>query len=241
MSCVGTLVDVLGIIAGGAAALIFGRMFKDHLKSMMMFICGLAIFIIGITGIMQGMLTISDGMVSVRGTIPLLISLVAGAAVGEIIDLESRVELWGKHLQKHMGNSDDGAFADGLIKASMAVGIGAMAVIGPITEGLYGDHSVMFAKAAVDFVIIMVLTIPYGKGCLFAAIPVGIMQAGLTLLAFQTKNLMTNSAIASLTTTGSVMIMCIGINLIWDKKIRVINMLPMVLIGVFLTYVPGLR
>ena len=115
-----------------------------------------------------------------------------------------------------------------------------MAVMGPITEGLYGDHSVLIAKALFDFVIIMVLTIPYGKGCLFASVPVGVIQGGLTLLAFQAKALLTDAALASLTTTGSIMILCLGINLIWNKEIRVANMLPMILIGVVLSYVPGL-
>ena len=36
------------------------------------------------------------------------------------------------------------------------------------------------------------------------------------------------------------MILCLGINLIWNKEIRVANMLPMIIIGVALTYVPGL-
>ena len=122
----------------------------------------------------------------------------------------------------------------------MVVGIGAMAVVGPITEGLYGDHSVLIAKALFDFVIIMVLTIPYGKGCLFSSVPVGIFQGGLTLLACQAKTLLTDAALASLTTTGSVMILCLGINLIWNKEIRVANMLPMIVISVALSYVPGL-
>ena len=98
----------------------------------------------------------------------------------------------------------------------------------------------LFAKAAIDFVIIMVLTVPYGRGCLFASLPVGVLQGSLTLIACQAKALLTDAALASLTTTGSIMIMCLGINLIWNKEIRVANMLPMVVIGVALSYIPGL-
>ena len=131
------------------------------------------------------------------------------------------------------------AFADGVVKASMVVGVGAMAVMGPITEGLYGDHSMLIAKAVFDFVIIMVLTVPYGKGCLFASVPVGILQGSMTILACQAKAFLTDEALASLTTTGSIMILCLGINLAWGKEIRVANMLPVVLIGLVLSYVPG--
>ena len=83
-------------------------------------------------------------------------------------------------------------------------------------------------------------TVPYGRGCLFASLPVGVLQGSLTLIACQAKALLTDAALASLTTTGSIMIMCLGINLIWNKEIRVANMLPMVVIGVALSYIPGL-
>ena len=240
MPGVGTLIDVSGIIAGGATALAFGKLFSDQMKNMMMTVCGISVFVIGLTGIMQGMLTVTDGAVSVNGSITLIISLVAGAAAGEILRIESRIEKLGTLMQRLAGRGDGGGFADGFVKASMVVGVGAMAVMGPITEGLYGDHSVLIAKALFDFVIIMVLTIPYGKGCLFASVPVGVIQGGLTLLACQAKALLTDAALASLTTTGSIMILCLGINLIWNKEIRVANMLPMIIIGVVLTYIPGL-
>ena len=240
MPGVGTLIDMSGIIAGGATALAFGRLFSDSMKNMMMMVCGLSVFVIGITGIMQGMLTVSNGAISVNGSIPLLISLVAGAAIGEALGIEKGINKLGELFQKQVKQDDGAGFADGFVKASMVVGIGAMAVMGPITEGLYGDHSMLIAKAAIDFVIIMVLTVPYGKGCLFASLPVGVLQGSLTLIACQAKTLLTDAALASLTTTGSIMIMCLGINLIWNKEIRVANMLPMVVIGVVLSYVPVL-
>ena len=240
MPGVGTLIDMSGIIAGGATALAFGRLFSDRMKNMMMTVCGISVFVIGITGIMQGMLTVSGGTVSVSGSIPLIISLVTGAAIGEVLGIEARIEKLGQLLQRLAGRGEEGGFADGFVKASMVVGIGAMAVMGPITEGLYGDHSMLIAKALFDFVIIMVLTVPYGKGCLFASVPVRLLQGSLTLLACHAKALLTDAALASLTTTGSIMILCLGINLIWNREIRVVNMLPMIVIGVVLSYVPGM-
>ena len=240
MPGVGTLIDMSGIIAGGATALVFGRLFSEQMKNMMMTVCGISVFVIGITGIMQGMLTVSGGAVSVNGSIPLLISLVAGTVIGELLGIEKQIANLGGLMQKQFAGGEGGNFADGFVKASMVVGVGAMAVMGPITEGLYGDHSMLIAKALFDFVIIMVLTVPYGKGCLFASLPVGVLQGSLTLLACQAKAFLTDAALASLTTTGSIMILCLGINLIWNKEIRVANMLPMVVIGVALSYIPGL-
>ncbi|RRR51615.1 DUF554 family protein [Streptococcus suis] len=35
---------------------------------------------------------------------------------------------------------------------------------------------------------------------------------------------------------GSVLIFCVGVNIVWDRKIRVANMLPAVLVAVVWAY-----
>ena len=236
----GTLIDMSGIVAGGMTAIMFGKLFPDRLKEMMMTVCGISVFVIGITGIIQGMVSVEGGRISVNGTVPLLISLALGTVIGELIGIEERIDRLGRKLEQ-MVRADDGAgVAEGFIKASLVVGIGAMAVMGPIKEGLYGDHSLLIAKSVFDFVIIMILTIPYGRGCLLAALPVGILQGTMTAAACQAKTFLTEAALSSLTTTGSILILCLGINLIWDKKIRVPNMLPMILVGLLISCIPAL-
>lgn len=241
MPGVGTLIDMSGIVAGGMTAIIFGRLFSDSMKEMMMNVCGVSVFVIGITGIMQGMLTVSGGAVSVNGSVALLISLALGTVAGELIDIENSVNRLGEKLERKIKPEEGTGVAEGFVKASLVVGIGALAVMGPITEGLYGDHSLLIAKAVFDFVIIMILTIPYGKGCLLASVPVGLIQGTITLAACQAKAFLTDAALASLTTTGSILILCLGINLIWDKKIRVANMLPVIFIGLLISYIPVLN
>ena len=113
MPGVGTLIDMSGIIAGGATALAFGRLFSEQMKNMMMTVCGISVFVIGITGIMQGMLTVSGGEVSVNGSIPLLISLVAGTLIGEMLGIEKGINRLGMLLQKQVRQDDGEGFADG--------------------------------------------------------------------------------------------------------------------------------
>lgn len=238
MPGVGTLIDMSGIVAGGMTAILFGKLFTENMKEMMMTVCGVSVFVIGITGIMQGMLSVENGMISVNGSVPLLISLALGTIIGELIGIEDRINHLGRRIEQMIRPDEGISIAEGFVKASLVVGIGALAVMGPITEGLYGDHSLLIAKSVFDFVIIMILTIPYGKGCLLASVPVGLIQGTMTIAACQTKAFLTNTALASLTTTGSILVLCLGINLIWDKKIRVSNMLPMIIIGLLISYIP---
>lgn len=107
-----------------------------------------------------------------------------------------------------------------------------MAIVGSIQDGLLGDSSLLCAKAALDAVIILVMTASMGKGCIFSAIPVALLQGGVTLLSRVLAPVFTEAAIANLSYTGSVMIFCVGLNLVWGKKIKVANLLPTLVFAV---------
>ena len=98
------------------------------------------------------------------------------------------------------------------------------------------NDSLLCAKAALDAVIILIMTASMGKGCIFSAIPVAILQGSVTLLSRVIAPVMTDAAIASLSFTGSVMIFCVGVNLIWGKTIKVANLLPTLVFAVVYTF-----
>lgn len=93
-------------------------------------------------------------------------------------------------------------------------------------------------KAILDFIIIIVMTGSMGKGCAFSAIPVGILQGSVTLLAKFIKPIMTTAALANLSLIGSILIFCVGLNLVWGKKIRVANLLPAIVLAVIFAFLP---
>ena len=113
-----------------------------------------------------------------------------------------------------------------------------MAIVGALQDGLSGDWSTLGAKAVLDLIIVMVMTCSLGRGCVFSAIPVFIWEGALTLLASAVKPVMTDAAMGYLSLVGSVLIFCVGINLVWGKKIRVVNMLPGVVFAVLAAFLP---
>ena len=82
------------------------------------------------------------------------------------------------------------------------------------------------------------MTSSLGKGCAFSAIPVLVFEGAVTLLARLVSPVMTDAAVANLSLVGAVLIFCVGVNLVWDKRIRVANMLPAVLLAVGAAYLP---
>ena len=100
------------------------------------------------------------------------------------------------------------------------------------------DYSTLLVKSVLDFIIIVVMTSSMGKGCVFSAIPVFVFEGTITLLARLISPVMTETAIIYLSLIGSILIFCVGINLVWGKIIRVANMLPAVVLAVLAAYLP---
>lgn len=76
------------------------------------------------------------------------------------------------------------------------------------------------------------------QGCIFSAVPVAILQGSVTLLARLISPLMTDAALANISLVGSIMIFCVGVNLVWGKTVRVANLLPSLIVAVAIAFLP---
>lgn len=220
------------ILIGGLAGRLVGKAIPKRVQDMLYMVCGISTLFIGIGGCLQHMLVVENGALNTQGTMMMLMSLTVGALIGEWIDLEKRLEQFGQWLKDKTGNSGDATFIDGFVTASLTVCIGAMAIVGAIQDGMEGDISVLAAKSVLDLVIVCVMAASMGKGCIFSLIPVGILQGSITALSLVLKPIMTEAALGNLSYVGSVLIFCVGVNLVWGKKVKVANMLPAVVIAV---------
>ena len=153
---------------------------------------------------------------------------------GQLIGIEA-FRKFGSGWQ--IGGSGDKQVVNTL-SASLTVCIGAMAIVGAMQDGVSGDYSILVVKSVLDFIIIVVMTSSFGKGCAFSAIPVFLFEGVITLLARLISPMITETAIAYLSLIGSVLIFCVGLNLVWGKKVRVANMLPALIFAVVAAYLP---
>lgn len=238
MPGLGTLVNVLAIIAGGVGGLLFGRFLSERFQQTILMACGLVVVMLGLGGALTRMIVVGEGgALETRGVIMLVVSLALGAVIGELADLDRRFALLGEWLKRRSGNTGDARFVDAFVTASLTVCIGAMAVIGAIEDVLLLNHSILFTKAVIDLVIIMVMASSAGAGAVFSAVSVGLFQGAISLLAGALQPILTDEALANLSYVGSVMILGIGINLIRGPRIRVANLLPGLVIAAVWAYV----
>ena len=194
--------------------------------------CGLCVIFLGIAGALEKMFTVQNGSVVSGGTMMMIASFAIGSLVGEWINIEHHMNRFGEWLKVKSGNSKDKIFVDAFVTASLTVCVGAMAIVGSIQDGILGDCNTLLMKAILDFVIICVMTASMGKGCAFSAIPVALFQGSITLLARGIEPIMTEPALNNLSLVGSMLIFCVGVNLVWEKKFKVANMLPAIVVAV---------
>ncbi|MDO5417505.1 MAG: DUF554 domain-containing protein [Lachnospiraceae bacterium] len=232
MRGIGTLINVACILLGGIAGCIAGNRLKENIRETLMTMTGIGVIVLGMGGAMAKMLSISDGNLVSGGTIMMIVSLAAGTLIGEILQIEDKIVKFGEWLKVKSHSTGDSAFVNGFVTASCTVCIGAMAVIGAIQDGISGDYSVLAAKGVIDAIIICIMAAAQGKGCIFSAIPVGIWQGTLTVAAMLAGDFLPVTALDNLSFVGSVLILCVGVNLVREKQIRVANVLPSILIAV---------
>ena len=233
----GTFYNALGVVFGGLLGLLIGQRLSEDFHETLLKVTGVAVFVLGIAGTLEKMLVVRGSHVESHGSMMLILSLVIGTIIGELLKIEEGFERLGSWLKEKTGNQGDTSFVDAFMTTALTICIGAMAVVGAVQDGLTGDTSTLLAKAILDMVIVLVLTVSKGKGAIFAVVPLVILQGLITLLAHLIAPIMTPQALSNLSLVGSSLILCVGINLIWGKRIKVANLLPAVLIAIIWAFV----
>lgn len=230
----GTIINTAAVIVGGILGIILNKGITKRFETILMQANGLAVIFISISGVLSYMLEINEGGISTRGTMLLIFSLVFGSLIGEWIDIESKMEVLGVKVKDLVRVNNDNRFVDGFVTTSLIICVGAMAIVGPMQDGLTGDSSMLVVKAMLDFVIVVVLAATYGVGTIFSAIPLFIYQGSITLIAALFGSVISDVLIAEISFIGSALIFCVGANLIREKTFRVANMLPALFIPIFI-------
>lgn len=236
MRGLGTIFNVAGILLGGTVGMLFGKHIRPKMQKTLLQAVGICVMFLGIAGCLEEMYSVTQNGIESGGTMMMIVSFALGALLGEWLDLEDKIERFGAYLKRKTGSESDASFVNGFVTASLTVCIGAMAVVGAIQDGISGDHSVLLAKAVLDMIIIAVMAASMGKGCLFSALPVAVLQGLITLVAVWIEPIMTAQALSNLSLTGSILIFCVGVNLIWEKRFRVANMLPAIVVAVVCSF-----
>ena len=230
----GTIANIIAIIIGSTIGLLIKGGLKQRFQDTIMHALGLAVMFIGISGVLQGLFVVKDNSLGTVNIMLMIVSLAVGAFLGELIDIEARLDRMGNFIKKSLKVKGEKGqnFVEGFVTSSLLFCIGAMAIIGALQDGLSGDPSMLYAKSFIDGVCAAIFTSTLGIGVLFSVIPLGIYQGAITVSAQYVEPFLSAELISNLSFVGSILIFGIGINMIFGKKIKCGNLLPAVLVPV---------
>lgn len=223
----GTIVNVTAICAGALVGRYAGRFISSRIRQTVMAGLGLTVVLIGL----QLALKCQQPMIVIG-------SLIIGGVLGELLQIESRLESFGLWLQSRFASA--GNIAEGFVAASLLYCVGAMAIMGALQDGFGGKPTILYAKAALDGVAAIALASTMGIGVLFSALTVAIYQGCITIAAESAKYLLTETVILEMNAVGGLLIVAIGLDLAGIKRLPVGNMLPAVFVAVGLVWMFGL-
>lgn len=228
----GTIINAAAVLVGGLLGLLLKNGIPEKFQNILMKSLGLATGFIGAAGVLQYMLVVENGSIATRGTMLLIFSLVLGCLLGQLLDIEGKMEKLGVKLKAAARIKNDNRFVEGFVTTSLIICVGAMAIVGAMQDGLSGDYSMLAVKAMLDFALVAIMASAYGVGAVFSAIPIFVYQGAITLIAALCGAVISPELIESLSFVGSSLIFCVGVNLVKEKTFPVANMLPALLVPV---------
>ena len=218
----GSLVNFVAIVLGALLGTLLRLGIPEKIKDTVLQAMGLVVVFIGL----------KMAFVS-KNTLVVVLALAIGAVIGELLDLQGRLDRFGEYLTASVGTRY-GDVGRGFVVASLVFCIGAMAIVGSIEEGLRGDASILYAKSMIDGVCSVVFAASMGIGVMLSAVPVLLYQGGMTLAAGSLETLINEAMLAEISGTGGLLILGIGLNMLNLTQIRLANLIPALLVAAVL-------
>ena len=215
---VGPVVNAAAIVACALAGRFLVRGIPERFEEILKKAIGLSIIYVGIRGALDN-----------ERVLLLIMSMVGGAILGELINIDKQMNRFGAWAEKRLGMSG-GSFSKGFVSASILFCTGSMAIVGSMQSGLLGNHETLFAKSILDGSISVVFAASMGIGVVFSALPVLLYQGAIALASMAIKDFLSPDIIREMSAVGNLLVAAIGFNFLGVKEIRVANLIPAIFI-----------
>jgi uncharacterized membrane protein YqgA involved in biofilm formation len=232
----GTLINVVAIIAGTAAGVLIGNRLSEKTSRVVTDGLGLVVLVLG--GLNVVSILDQEFVAAVGPGIPLLVvigAILIGGIIGSALKIEQRLEQLGNTLQRKFaskGSKDSKEkFITGFVNASLVFTIGPLAILGALSDGLGQGIEQLATKSILDAFASLAFAASLGWGVALSAIPVGLWQGLVTVLAFTVGAAVSAPLISALTATGGVLLLGVGLRLLQIRQVAVGNMLPALIVA----------
>lgn len=221
MILLGAIVNSAAVLVCGAVGLFAGKLLSPRIQKAVTSALALLVMSVAIPGIDD----------SQKPLVPIL-SMILGVLIGELLDLDKAVNRFGDWLQRKTGGR--GRITEGFVTGTVVFVIGAMSIMGSLSSGLSGDHTILYSKSVLDGASALIFASTMGVGVLLSAVPLFLWQGSIALLAALLSPYLAADVVAEINAVGSLLIMAISLNMLGVTKIRVLNLVPAMLLPILL-------
>lgn len=222
---IGTLVNVAAVVAGSLIGMVLKNRLPQKITTIVFQAIGLATIFFGISMALKS-----------NNWVILILSLVSGAIIGQVLNLDERMNRVGERLKTILKVSNI-KFTEGLVTAFLLFCMGSMTVLGSLEEGMNNNADLLLAKSVMDGFSSIALAAAMGIGVMFSALPLLIYQGAITLFAGSLQEFLSTPMINEITATGGILLIGMGFNILEIKKIPVLNLLPALLTAVCIYFI----
>ena len=220
----GTIVNALAVIAGAIVGMLLKKGIPERISDVIMKGVALCVLYIGISGALSG-----------TNTLITIISIVIGAVIGSLLDIDRRLNSLGEFAERKLSKGDGKvSIAEGFVSASLLFCVGSMAIVGSIQSGLTGNHEMLYTKSMLDGISAMIFASTLGVGVFLSAAAVLVYQGVITLCAQWVQPFLNDYVVAEMTCVGSLLIIALALNMLGITKLKTANYLPAVFIPIIL-------
>jgi uncharacterized membrane protein YqgA involved in biofilm formation len=174
-----------------------------------------------------------QGMIEEEYILVLILSTIVGIVIGELLDVDGHINRAAERLTSRFsgkGKGEGAKIAQAFVTSCLIMNVGAMTIVGSLDAGLRGNFSMLYTKSLLDLISGIPMAAAMGVGVMGSALFTLVFQGGIVLLAEYIAPYLSETLIKELVSTGSLMILAIGFNMLGVTKLKVLNYLPGLLV-----------
>lgn len=219
MIFLGSIVNAITVILGTFVGIIAKKGINENSSKTIVYALGMVTFTIGATYALDA-----------NNILVVIISLLVGIIIGEFLNIEGQIDKLGSFIENTMksklGGGENNKIAQGFVTASLLYCVGSMTIMGSLESGISNNHTILYTKAVMDGIMSVIFASTLGIGVAFSALSIMVYQGTITLLANYIAPFLNDTVITEMNGVGGIMLMCLALNILEIKKIKVGNMLP---------------
>lgn len=235
----GTIINVAAIVVGGTLGVLLGHRLPERTRQAVTDGLGLMTLVVAALNIAE--ITNGDYVEAVGGGGAVLVvlgAIVFGGVAGSLLHIEAQLERFGAWVQRRFrGSGDRASFVNAFVSTSLLFAIGPLAFLGAMSDGMGDGIDQLLLKSTLDLFASIAFAASLGWGVVASAISVGIVQGAFTLLGVTAGSVLSEALIASITVTGGVLLIGVGMRILNIRQIPVADLLPALVVAPILTLI----